>query len=97
MKSPEHITAEQMNELWDRYIAPLNAETTLSDKPAACIDLTKHPDLKPVWNSTPAGWMCVDTNRYDGPGSAVGWGETKLMALVDLVEQLEADDERPNR
>ena len=37
------------------------------------------------------GWVAVDDDRYDGPGSNIGAGRTEREALEDLFEQLECD------
>lgn len=37
------------------------------------------------------GWVAVDDDRYDGPGSHIGAGRTEREALEDLLEQLECD------
>ena len=32
-------------------------------------------------------WVAYDDNTYDGPGSIIGWGETKDEAIADLLER----------
>jgi hypothetical protein len=34
-------------------------------------------------------WVAYDDNTYDGPGSTIGWGETKEQAIADFLERLE--------
>lgn len=35
-------------------------------------------------------WVAYDDDTYDGPGSTIGWGETREEAIALLMEQLEA-------
>jgi len=37
-------------------------------------------------------WSAV-TKDYDGPGSPIGWGRTRIEAITDLVEQIEDQEE----
>ena len=34
-------------------------------------------------------WVAYDDDTYDGPGSAIGWGETPAAAIADLLERME--------
>ena len=34
-------------------------------------------------------WVAYDDDTYDGPGSTIGWGETKEAAVADLLEKIE--------
>jgi hypothetical protein len=34
-------------------------------------------------------WVAYDDNTYDGPGSTIGWGETKEEAISDFLERME--------
>tara|TARA_R100001086_G_scaffold225289_2_gene143568 strand:- start:20991 stop:21197 length:207 start_codon:yes stop_codon:yes gene_type:complete len=34
------------------------------------------------------GWVAVDADTYDGPGSPIGQGRTKEAAITDLLEQI---------
>jgi|21_taG_2_1085346.scaffolds.fasta_scaffold11929_3 hypothetical protein len=34
------------------------------------------------------GWVAVDGETYDGPGSLIGSGRTKQEAITDLLEQI---------
>lgn len=36
----------------------------------------------------PGGWVAVDDDSYDGPGSPIGQGRTKEEAIIDLLEQI---------
>lgn len=105
MKTPDHADTTVINELFEKYAEPmklgpapkLNAECLLGNKPIGVdFDLTQYPDLRPSWTKTPVGWMCVDDNSYDGPGSPVGWGALKIDALSDLIEQIE-EARKPRR
>jgi hypothetical protein len=87
MNTPDTTSTGVINELWDKHATPV-VTTRHRDLE---IDLTKYPDLRPDYRNTPAGWMCFDDARYDGPGSLVGWGESKVAALQDLIEQMEAE------
>ena len=35
------------------------------------------------------GWVAVDDDTYDGPGSPIGRGPTEQKAIDDLMEELE--------
>jgi hypothetical protein len=41
------------------------------------------------------GWVAVDEDSYDGPGSPIGIGATEQEAIDSLMEQL-ADDSEPD-
>jgi hypothetical protein len=41
-----------------------------------------------VYQSYPGEYCAVDDDTYDGPGSHIGHGQTKLAAINDLVEQI---------
>jgi hypothetical protein len=34
-------------------------------------------------------WVAYDDNTYDGPGSIIGWGETREAAIADFMERME--------
>jgi hypothetical protein len=34
-------------------------------------------------------WSAIDDDTYDGPGSPVGYGETEVAAIDDLLAQLQ--------
>jgi hypothetical protein len=34
------------------------------------------------------GWVAVDDDTYDGPGSAIGTGRTEQEAVDSLLEQI---------
>lgn len=89
MNTPTDCPTVVLNDLWDAHVRPLNAETLLGSKPLH-IDLVTVRD--PQFTKTPVGWMCIDANQYDGPGSPVGWGETKDEALADLGSQLRCEE-----
>lgn len=36
----------------------------------------------------PRCWVAVDTETYDGPGSAIGMGFTEQQAIDDLLDVL---------
>lgn len=38
--------------------------------------------------SWPARWLAYDDDSYDGPGSALGHGQSEQEAIEDLMEQL---------
>lgn len=39
---------------------------------------------------TPSGrWAAIDQNSYDGDTNQVGWGETQLEAVADLIELMQ--------
>ncbi len=67
----------------------MTAEAILGNMPE--INLAKYPGLDPAYQVTPAGWSCIARNQYDGPGSPMGWGTSRLDALQDLCEQLDAE------
>ena len=37
------------------------------------------------------GWVAVDDDTYDGPGSLIGVGFTEEDAIKDLMEQIEEE------
>ena len=35
-------------------------------------------------------WCAYDDDTYDGPGSTLGWGQTREEAIADLLAQHES-------
>lgn len=72
------------------------ARARMADHKASC-ELAKQLKERGVvirTNFQYFGWVAVDDNTYDGPGSPLGQGGTEAEAIEDLVEQL---DERADR
>ncbi len=70
----------------------LNAETLASGRVNE-IDL-RGRDIRFEFHGTFRGkqiWLCYDANTYDGDESELGEGESKEMALVDLMDKLDCD------
>jgi hypothetical protein len=71
----------------------------MADHKASC-DLAKQLKERGIvvrTNFQYFGWVAVDDNTYDGPGSPLGQGRTEAEAIEDLVEQLDERDERIQR
>ncbi len=94
MNTPEDCPTVVLNELFEKYVEPMqmdkptfNAETVMSGRTNE-IDLKRFPELKPEYDEVPTGYACWDGNSYDGPGCPIGYGPTPQCALLNLLEQL---------
>lgn len=38
-------------------------------------------------------WSAIDEDTYNGPGSPIGFGRTRAIAVEDLLEQIQIDEE----
>lgn len=45
--------------------------------------------MKIVTENQIYGWIAVDDDTYDGPGSLIGVGNTEAEAIADLKEKLD--------
>lgn len=84
--TPMHKTPAEINQLWDG--GPVLPAT---------IDLRgKSLDIRYEFHGSFRGkqqWTCWDHNSYDGDESAMGYGESKELALVDLLEKIAPEPE----
>jgi hypothetical protein len=44
-------------------------------------------------NQACRAWVAYDDDTYDGPGSGIGWGETALEAIADLMERMQDNEQ----
>lgn len=91
---PIDMDDASFNELYERYVEPLNAETIFSNPTSMLIDLQRRYKLAYQFHGTYRGreyWSVVDENTYDGPESPIGTGSSPSEALMDLLEQIAAE------
>jgi hypothetical protein len=90
---PEDYTDSEINAFVDEGKLPvLNAET-LANGRVNEIDL-RGRDIRFEYHGVFRGeqqWSCWDAKSYDGDESDMGFGDSKEMALVDLMEKLNCD------
>lgn len=86
--SPLQQSPAQINELWD-------------GGPVLPSEILRGRDFDPRYefHGTYRGkqqWTCWDENSYDGDESPMGGGESKEMALLDLLEKIAPAEPEPH-